>query len=454
MNHTVDLLKGNITNALMKLALPIMGSAFIQMAYSLIDTAWVGILGSSAVTAVGTAGIFLWIGQGLSMIPQIGGQILVGQAIGEGSLPKAGNSARSAIQLIVMIMVVYTAFVIALNGPLIGFFDLHSASTIASARSYLVIVGLGMLSMGFNFVMTGIFTGIGNSATTFKYNAIGMVMNIVLDPAMIFGILIFPEWGVNGAGIATVISQVCVSALYIRKIIISGHIFEGMNVVRGIDVKHILRIFKLGLPPAIQNIGFALITMVISRMITVYGDAAIAIQRIGSQIESVTWMTGDGFNVATNTFMAQNYGARRNDRIKKGYSAAFRIVTILGIATSAVLFFWARPIFSIFIHDQVNIAAGANYLHIVAISQLFMFYEIMSSGAFAGLGRTKLPSIIGLVLTASRIPLAIMLSSYMGSIDGVWWAISITSIAKGIIIAGLFIRYIRKPCFACDDVIQ
>lgn len=450
MNHTVDLLTGNITKGLTKLALPIMGSAFIQMAYGLIDTAWVGLLGSSAVTAVGTAGIFLWIGQGLSMMPQIGGQILVGQAIGEDSLPKARNSATGALQLIIIIMAVYTAFVVALNGPLIGFFDLHRASTIALARSYLMITGIGMLPMGFNYVMTGIFTGLGNSATTFKYNAIGMVMNIVLDPVMIFGIWMFPEWGVNGAGVATVISQVFVSILYVRRIIVSGHIFEGMNILKGFDVKQVLRIAKLGFPPAIQNIGFALITMVISRMITAYGDAAIAIQRIGSQIESVTWMTGDGFNVATNTFMAQNYGARRNDRIKKGYFAALRIVTILGTVTTAILFFGAKPIFSIFIHDPVNIAAGANYLHIVAVSQLFMFFEIMSSGAFAGLGKTKLPSIISLVLTASRIPLAMILCSYMNSIDGVWWAISLTSVIKGIIIAGLFIRYLHKPCFACE----
>ena len=115
MNHTVDLLTGNITKGLTKLALPIMGSAFIQMAYGLIDTAWVGLLGSSAVTAVGTAGIFLWIGQGLSMMPQIGGQILVGQAIGEDSLPKARNSATGALQLIIIIMAVYTAFVVALK---------------------------------------------------------------------------------------------------------------------------------------------------------------------------------------------------------------------------------------------------------------------------------------------------------------------------------------------------
>ena len=84
--NRIDLLNGSISSALFWLSLPIMGSQFVQMAYNLFDTMWVGQIGNQAVTAVGAAGSFMWIGQGIAMIPQVGGQVMTGQSIGEGSL--------------------------------------------------------------------------------------------------------------------------------------------------------------------------------------------------------------------------------------------------------------------------------------------------------------------------------------------------------------------------------
>ena len=91
--NRIDLLGGNIAGVLFWLSLPIMGTQFIQMAYNLFDTMWVGRIGNQAVTAVGAAGSFMWIGQGIAMIPQVGGQVMTGQAIGEGDMTKARRYA-------------------------------------------------------------------------------------------------------------------------------------------------------------------------------------------------------------------------------------------------------------------------------------------------------------------------------------------------------------------------
>lgn len=439
----IDLLNGNIVSALFWLSLPIMGTQFIEMAYNLFDTMWVGQIGNQAVTAVGAAGTFMWICSGIAMIPQIGGQVMVGQSIGEGDMDKARRYAREAIQLMIAFMFIYGALCIIFRHPFISFYRLHNADTAAASAAYLAIVSAGDLAMGMNLVMTGLLTAAGDSKTPFKYNASGAVLNIILDPLLIFGIGPFPEMGVNGAGIATLFSECVVSLMFIRFIIKDDYLFRDFNIFAGFEAKEIVRIVKLGTPPAIFNIGYAFISMVISRIIVTFGDAAIAVQRIGAQIESVSWMTADGFMYSMTAFTSQNYGAENYTRVKQGFKTGTAMITVYGIAVTALLVLCAAPIFSIFIHEPDVIAGGTNYLRIVGLSQLFMCYELATSGAFNGIGRTKLPAAVGLALTAARIPACYLLMPYLG-INGVWWAISISSILKGTILNILYIRALKK----------
>ncbi len=439
----IDLLNGKIAGALFWLSLPIMGTQFIEMAYNLFDTMWVGQLGNQAVTAVGVAGSFMWLGSGIAMIPQIGGQVMTGQSIGEGNMMKARRFARTAIQLMLLIMIAYSFICIVFRHQLISFFRLHDQDTAAFAASYLSIVSIGHIVMGFNYVMQGILTAAGDSKTPFKYNSTGAILNIVLDPVLIFGIGPFPELGVNGAAIATVFSELVVTVLFARFVMSDSYLFEDFRLFGGFGHKEAVRIIKLGAPPAIFNIGYAFISMVISRIIVTFGDAAVAIQRIGGQIESVTWMTCDGFSYAMNAFTSQNFGAENYDRVRKGFKTGTGMVTVFGILATALLVLGAAPIFGLFIHEPDVIAGGANYLRIVGLSQLFMGYELATSGAFNGLGQTKLPAAIGLILTVARIPMCYLLMPVLG-INGVWWAISLSSILKGTLLNILFVYRLKK----------
>lgn len=439
----IDLLNGKIAGALFWLSLPIMGSQFANLAYILIDTMWVGRLGNQAVTAVGAAGTFLWIGSGFAMIPQIGGQVMAGQSLGEGDMIKARRYTRAAVKLMVTGMLVYGLVCIVFRHPLISFYRLHDPKTAAMSASYLAIISACNVFMGFNLVMEGLLAATGDSKTSFKYNLGGTVLNIVLDPLLIFGIGPFPSLGVNGAAIATLFSESVVSFLFALNAANDDYLFADFSIFGGSVKAETIHIIKLGAPPAVFNIVYAFISMVISRIIVTFGDAAIAIQRIGGQIESLTWMTGEGFSYSMSAFMSQNYGSGNYERVRKGFHTGTAMMTVFGILVTALLILGAAPIFSIFIREPEMIAGGATYLRIVGLSELFMAYELSTTGAFNGLGQTKLPAAIGLILTVARIPLCYMLMPSMG-INGVWWAMTISSILKGVLLNTLFIYRLKK----------
>lgn len=443
VSNRIDLLNGSIAGALFWLSLPIMGSQFANLAYTLIDTMWVGRLGNQAVTAVGAAGTFLWIGSGFAMIPQIGGQVMAGQSIGEGDMDKARRYSKAAVMLMVAGMAVYGLACIVFRHPLIAFYRLHDPETAAMSAAYLAIISVCNVFMGFNLVMEGLLAATGDSKTSLKYNLVGTVFNIVLDPLIIFGIGPFPALGVNGAGIATLLSEIIVSALFALNVAHDDYLFADFSIFGKIGKNEVLHIVKLGTPPAIFNIVYAFVSMVISRIIVTFGDAAIAVQRIGGQIESLTWMTGEGFSYSMSAFTSQNYGAGNYDRVRKGFNTGTAMMTVFGIAVTALLVLGAVPVFSIFIKEPDMIADGATYLRIVGLSELFMSYELATTGAFNGLGQTKLPAAIGFVLTAARIPMCYLLMPLMG-INGVWWAMTISSVLKGVILNALFIYRLKK----------
>lgn len=170
----------------------------------------------------------------------------------------------------------------------------------------------------------------------------------------------------------------------------------------------------------------------------------IAVQKVGSQIESISWMTAGGFQTAISAFVGQNYGAKKWNRIVKGYKIGILTVSIIGIFATFLLIFGAAPIFSFFIPEESTLPYGIAYLKILGVSQLFMCIEIATAGAFNGVGKTLPPSLISIVFTGLRIPMALILSSpNLLGLNGVWWSISISSVIKGILLISWFIVYLK-----------
>ena len=333
MEKKINLLEGPIFSSLMKLALPIMGTSLIQMAYNLTDMIWIGRIGANAVAAVGSAGMYMWLSNGISTLAKMGGQVRVGQSIGSQNKKDAAQYASATIQLGIIFGVIYGMITLLFHSQMIGFFHLTSPDVIKDAEIYLIIT-CGFVVINFvNQIFTSLMTAIGNSHHPFVATAIGLVINIVLDPLLIFGL----HMGVMGAAIATVIAQAIVLILMLYYAKKDKILFDEMRVMQKNTSSIFMKIIKIGFPTGIQSMCFTFISMVIARFIAGYGDVAIAVQKVGSQIESISWMSAEGFGNALNAFVAQNYGAENIERVKKGTFSALKTCMIWGVFTTLVL---------------------------------------------------------------------------------------------------------------------
>ena len=438
MSKQIDLTTGHITEKLIRLAMPIMGVSFVQTAYNLIDMIWIGKAGSAALAAVGTAGFFTWLAEAFYMLPRLGASIRVAQSVGQKAYDKTKHYITSALQMTVVLAFLYGLILLLFNRPLIEFFALGDDSINQMARTYLITVGCGMLFYFSGPVFTGIFTGLGDSKTPFMINTIGLVINIILDPLLIFGFGNFEGLGVLGAALATVSAQVIVTILFISIILKRKLKYLSINILKKPKWHLIKDMTILGLPGAVQSALYTMISMVIGRIVAYWGPVPIAAQKVGSQIEAISWMSAGGFSTAISTYVGQNYGADQYERIKKGVRITILIAMSVGAFATVLLTLGPESLMRIFVAERDTIEVGMQYLLILGYSQMFMCIEITMIGAFSGLGRTYLPNAIVIILTALRIPMAILLSGQLG-LNGVWWSISLSSIVKGLTLVAIYI---------------
>ena len=440
-----NLTKGPILKTLTKLAIPIMASSFLGTLYNITDMAWIGLLGSKAVAGVGVGGMFTWLSQGLAAMARMGGQVQVAQCIGRGERDRAHGFAQAAVQLATLMGMAYAVISLLFTRQMVAFFQLTDPEAQTAALSYTKIA-CGLIVFSFlTLTMTGVYTAQGDSKTPFLANLIGLVTNMILDPVLILGPGPFPKLGVVGAAIATVTAQAIVMTMMILGVIIQKkeNVLKGIRLTAKIPKEYLGGLCRIGIPTAIQGMAYCAISMVLTRMVSAYGAEAVATQRVGGQIESISWNTADGFAAALNAFIAQNYGAGKMDRVRKGYRASLWTVGIWGLLISLVFICFPQAIADIFFHEPKAVATAVGYLVIIGFSEAFMCVELTTVGALSGLGRTRLCSIISITFTSARIPLAIILGGLIG-LSGIWWALSITSIIKGIIFTCTFLWITRK----------
>ena len=453
MTTHVDLLNERILPALSKLALPIMATSLIQMAYNLTDMIWIGFLGADSVAAVGAAGMFVILINGLSTMCRTGGQIKVGQCLGQHDPYQASQYAQSAIQMGIVLSILCGIICVIFASPMVSFFNFSSAQVVNDATIYLIICcGLTIFQF-LNTIFTGILTAMGSSKVCLQATGVGLVANIILDPIMIFGFGFIPAMGVAGAAIATVTAQFVVCLLFIVVINKDHMVFDSVHLIAKPLWDRIKVIVMLGAPTAADTAFYSIISMFIARIIADYGDAAVAVQKVGAQIESITWMIAQGYGAALSSFVAQNCGAGKIDRIKQGYRLSIGLLTAWGGLTTVLLYCGATMIFSIFIREADVIPMGVHYLQILAISQIAMAIEYGVNGLFSGLGQTMIPSTISVIFTVIRVPMAMLLGHAIG-LDGVWWTLTLTSILKTTLLLIIYFFKKHRPGFYSPHMVQ
>lgn len=424
-----DLTQGSILGKLVLVALPIMGSQLLQMSYNLTDMFWLGRLGSDAVAASGTAGLFLWLSMAFMMIGRMGAEIGVSQGMGRGDVHGAKRYAQNAIFLAILLGTVYGLFLIIFCRPLVGFFNIQDPNVAQQAMDYLTIVAI---DMPLNFVLgalVGSFNASGNSRTPFLVNAAGLVLNMVLDPLMIFGL----GMGIRGAAIATVLAQV-VSCLLIMLAMKKdkNRPFASFRFFIRPKMLYIRQILTWSVPIGLESGLFTLMSMIVSRFVAGFGTEAMAVSRVGSQIESLTWLVGGGYGSALTAYVGQNYGAGKWTRIRRGFTISYQVMFAYGAAVTALIFFGGGFLFSIFMPDPAVIEMGRTYLRILAICQIPQCFENVASATFKGIGRTLPPSVVSVTSNAIRVVLAYFLGQTALGLYGIWLAMALTAAMRGV----------------------
>ena len=431
--NNIDILTGDIRTAIVGLSLPIVISNLIQTALGIIDMIWVGKLGSGAVSAIGTASFYINLATALTTIVVVGTGVKIAHSIGTKDTEEVKSYIKNGVLASLLISIIYVFVVFILSEQLISYFGINDIRIESMAKDYLIASLYGVPLLFLTTVMTTVFTSFGETKVTFKANSIGLILNILLDPLMIFGVGIFPTMGIVGAAWATNISRLVILMILI---LCSNQIMKE-SIVSKFDLSKSIEVFKMGFPVTIQRVLFIYISMVMAKIIVSFGAEAIAVQKIGVQIESISYVTIGGLQGAMTTFVGQNYGRKSKDRVIEGYNFAFNFVVVFGLLISLIFIVFPRQIFSIFIREQQIIDLGVGYMTAIGISQVFMCLELLTVGAFNGIGKTYVPPIVSIALTILRLPMALYLSRIYG-LNGVWWSISISSILKGIILVAWF----------------
>jgi len=418
----IDLTEGRAIKVLTTLSVPIMGSSLLQFTYNLVDMLWVGRLGSNAVASIGSSSFYMGLGYSINSLVVIGTGIKVAHAIGRKEEKEVKEYINSGLLINIILGVIFALVLILWGRSLIGFLNLGNSAVEEDAYLYLASSGPTMFFAFFNSLYARILGSFGNNKLAFKINAIGVIINIILDPIFIYIL----KFGVLGASIATMLANITMFLLYLIK---SSEIIK-FNFNIKIDYEKVKQIIILGFPMAAQRILFTVINIFLARIIAIFGSDAIAAQKIGLQIESITYMVIGGLHGAITAFTGQNFGAKKYERIKEGYNTALKIGTIYSLLMAFAFLFFNEPFIKLFVRDENTIAIAKAYLQVIAFSQIFSAIETVSNGLFTGIGKPKISSIISVVFTSLRIPMALVLIKPFG-LTGIWISIAVSSILKG-----------------------
>lgn len=417
-----DLTRGSIRKGLILFSLPLIAGNLLQQCYNIVDTWVVGrYLGSVALAAVGSAFSLMTLLTSLLLGLCMGSGVVMSQLYGQGDregLRRAMGNAFAGIALAALALAV-AAF--ALLDSLLAWMRVP-AEAAADLRGYLAVVfwGIGFTFL-YNFFATAL-RSVGNSAAALWFLLCATIINIVLDLWFVTGL----GWGVEGAALATVIAQAASAAGIVLYFLLKmGDLRPGLRHLKpdGGLLKRIAVVSVLtGAQQSIMNFGI----LMIQSLVNSFGVNVMAAFAAGVKIDAFAYAPAQDFANGFATFVAQNAGAGRADRVKRGLREAAMMSLGFCALVSAVVGIFAAPLLTIFIDPSQSdvLAVGVHYLRTeglcyVGIGLLFLLYA-----TYRGLERAGMSIVLTVISLGLRVVLAYWLAPSWG-LDAVWWAIPI-----------------------------
>jgi len=403
MQETKNILKGDLKKVILRLSWPMMISNLLQSTYNITDTFWVGRLGSYAIAAVTVSFPIVFIMIAIAMGIGVGGSILIAHAAGKAFKTKREKDKKQINLIISQTFVLL--FLAAITVSVIGFlFTPKIVSLLSSEQAvfesaviYMRTIFIGFSFMILYYVFEAALRALGNTKTPMKFVFISVLINVILDPILIFGLGPFPKMGVFGAALATVISRAIISliALY--------HLIKGTYGIRfKLDflkpkIKIIKDILKLGIPTTFEMGSMSLGFFMITYLVGVLGTATLAAFGIVTRLFSFFMIPSLAISVSISTIVAQNFGAGNIKRaflsLKESAKLGFKIIFIISVLT----FIFARQIISAFTVDAEVIYLGTMFLRIISPFIILGLGRHILIGFFRGIKRTDISMVASII---------------------------------------------------------
>ena len=417
-----DLTEGKISRSLLLFALPMMAGNLLQQFYNIADTLIVGrVLGSNALAAVGSAYTLMTFLTSIFLGLSMGSGALFSIYKGKNDQDSLRNAIVHAFALIMAVTVLLNVLVYIGIDPILHFLRVPD-EVWDGMKAYLLVIFAGIIATSLYNYFSCLLRALGNSTIPLVFLAVSAVLNIGLD--LLF-VAVLP-WGIRGAALATVIAQYVSGigiTLYVllkcRDLLPSGEDLQFNRQILG-------EIGNLSSMTCVQQSVMNFGILMVQGLVNSFGPVIMAAFAAAVKIDTFAYLPVQDFGNAYSTFIAQNYGAGKKDRIRKGTRESFLISFLFCIVISAVVCIFAAPLMRIFVSakETAVIASGVRYLRIegafyCGIGCLFLLY-----GYYRAVKKPGMSVILTVISLGTRVALAYILSAYIGE-TGIWMAIPI-----------------------------
>ena len=410
-----------VFSLLISMSVPMMLSMLIQSLYNIVDSIYVSRLGTDALTAVSLAyplqnailSVAVGIGVGISSAISI--------HLGAGNQEKADRAATIGIALTVFHCLLFILAGLFITRPFLSLFT-DNPAVLGDSCDYTYIVLCFSFGSLLQIAFEKIFQGIGQMKVTMYLLIVGCVVNIILDPILIFGLLGFPALGVAGAAIATVLGQISAFLLYIVVYLRKPYAIHIRAKHLRFDWKMIRQIYSVGIPSSIMMLLPSVLISILNSILAAFSEVYVAVLGVYFKLQTFIYMPANGIVQGMRPIVGYNYGAGEPKRVRSAirYSLVCAVVIML-LGTLLSLIFPAQ-IFALFDADAELMSAGVTALRIISLGFLVSSIGVIYAGTFEALGNGRNSLIISLLRQfAVTLPLSFVLSRFLGPV-GVWIA--------------------------------
>lgn len=408
-----------VLQLLVSMSIPVVLSMFIQALYNIVDSIWVAKLGTDAITAVSLAfplqNIVMSVGVGMG----IGIGSVISMSLGAGNRQEANRAASIGVALVLLHCVIFAVGGLAITKPFLRIFT-NDPVIYQWACDYTYVVLCISFGELLQMCLEKIFQGLGKMKTTMVMMASGCIINIILDPILIFGWFGFPAMGVKGAAIATVIGQIGAFVMYL---VVCARGDIGVTIhprYMKPDKEMVGRIYSIGIPSSLMLAMPSLLVALLNGILAQLDKAYVAVFGLYFKLQTFVNMPSNGVVQGMRPIISFNYGAGNQKRVNQAVGYAMKIVAGIMLVGTIAAVGMPEWILRAFDADEKVLSYGITAFRIIGLGFLFSTVGIVSAGVFEALGKGKESLWISLVRQFVIIlPLGWLLSRFMGA-EGIW----------------------------------